>query len=111
MSAAIDRPRPNRGTPLFRPALAACVGIAIFVALLSVFASADEREESAMNPTNFQQMFEISRSEKKGLVLFVQGQTIPGLVTAYSDELVELRSQQYDRIVVRIERIDAMAHQ
>lgn len=61
--------------------------------------------------TSFQQMFDLSKSQNKGLVLFVQGQSIAGLVVAYSDEAVELRSQQYERIVVRVDRIDGLAHQ
>jgi len=64
-----------------------------------------------MAVSSFQQMFELSRSQNKGLTLFVQGQTIAGVVISFSDEAVEMRSQQYDRIVVRIDRIDGIAHQ
>jgi hypothetical protein len=50
-----------------------------------------------------------AQSEKKGVMLYVKGQTIPGAVVKVSDDTVELRSREYSRIVVRIESIDAAA--
>jgi len=62
-----------------------------------------------MIKTSFQEMFDHSKTANKGLALFVQGQTVAGLVTSYTDEAVEMRSREYARIVVRIDRIDAIA--
>lgn len=84
--------------------------LALTLPAASLIASATG-EETPMIPSSFEQMFESSRSDKKGLTLYVQGQTVAGVVTAFSDEVVEMRSQQYDRIVVRIDRIDAVARQ
>jgi hypothetical protein len=62
--------------------------------------------------TPFRAMFEASRNENRGVTLFVGGQTIPGLVVACgNDGVVELKSQNYARIVVAIDRIDAAAMQ
>ncbi len=58
-----------------------------------------------MNP--FQAIFEKSMTEKKGVNVHVNGQTIGMLVTKIGDGFVEGRSQQYSAIVIRTERIDA----
>ena len=46
---------------------------------------------------------------KKGVTLFVRGQTVAILVTAIGDHFVEGRNQQSSRVVVRIASIDAAA--
>ena len=51
-----------------------------------------------------------AQQEKKGVTLYVQGQTIGGgVVRIEPGQWVEMRSQQYGRIVVRLDRIDALA--
>ena len=55
------------------------------------------------------QLFEASLAEKKGLMLFVKGQSIAGAVVKIADDSVELRSREYSRIVVKIDSIDAVA--
>jgi len=55
------------------------------------------------------ELLEASQNEKKGLMLWVKGQTIPGIVVKIAADSVELRSREYSRIVVRIEAIDAAA--
>ena len=55
------------------------------------------------------ELFEISQNEKKGVMLYVKGQSIPGTVVKIAGETLELRNREYSRIVVRIECIDAAA--
>jgi hypothetical protein len=55
----------------------------------------------------FQQILEVSQNEKKGVMLYVKGHQIGGVVTKVSADSVEMRSREYSRIVVRIESIDA----
>lgn len=57
----------------------------------------------------FDQVLDISLKEKKGVVLYVKGQAIPGRVTKVDNENVELTSREFARIVVRRDRIDAVA--
>ncbi len=57
----------------------------------------------------YQQILEASQNEKKGVMLYVKGQSIPGIVVKISNDSVELRSREYSRIVVRLESIDAVA--
>jgi len=57
----------------------------------------------------FRSILEASQSEKKGLMLWVRGQSIAGLVVKIDAESVELRSREYGRIVVRLESLDAVA--
>ena len=58
---------------------------------------------------SFQELFEKSLAEKKGITLYVGGQAIGGAVTRIGADVVELRSQEFARIVVRIDRIDGVA--
>lgn len=46
---------------------------------------------------------------KKGVTLYLKGQSIPMLVTSIGNAQVEGRSQQFGRIVVKIDSIDAAA--
>lgn len=58
----------------------------------------------------YRELFEASQSEKRGLMIFIGGQTVAGLIVKIiGTEAVEMRSQQYSRIVVSIESIDAVA--
>ena len=57
----------------------------------------------------FQQILEASQNEKKGIMLYVKGHQIAGVVTKVSADSVELRSREYSRIVVRIDSVDAAA--
>jgi len=58
----------------------------------------------------FKDLIELSQNEKRGLTIFIKGQTIAGLVTkVIGTEAIEVRSQMYSRAVIRIESIDALA--
>lgn len=59
--------------------------------------------------TMFQEILEASQKEKKGVMLYVRGQSVSGIVVRISGDSVELRSREYSRIVVRLEAIDAAA--
>ena len=49
-------------------------------------------------------------ASKKGVTLYVNGEDIGGAITKIEPgQYVELRSQQYSRIVVRWDRIDGIA--
>ena len=61
-------------------------------------------------PQAFQELFDYSLKEKKGLTFFVQGQTIPGVVTKIlSEDAIEVRNQTSSRIIIRLDRIDAVS--
>ena len=58
----------------------------------------------------FKELFEISLNEKKGINVFIKGQTIGGAVTKINgSESIELRSQMYGKIIIKVESIDAVA--
>jgi hypothetical protein len=57
----------------------------------------------------FRNILEASMNEKKGLMLYVKGQAIPGIVVKVDAEMAELRSREYGRIVVKLESLDAVA--
>lgn len=58
----------------------------------------------------FDELFEQSRASKKGLTLYVDGQAIPGIVTrTIGTDAVELRNQEFPRLIVRRDQISAVA--
>ncbi|MCW5976568.1 MAG: hypothetical protein KIT09_00750 [Bryobacteraceae bacterium] len=57
----------------------------------------------------FQELFDVSTKEKKGLTFYIGGQTVPGLVVKmHGDEVVEVMNRTAPRILIRIDRIDAV---
>jgi len=60
-------------------------------------------------PGMYQQLFEASLNEKKGINVYLKGQSIPGVVTKIAADHIEMRSREYSRIIVKLEAIDAVA--
>jgi hypothetical protein len=56
-------------------------------------------------------MLEQSKSEKKGVTVFLPGQQIAIVVTAVQGEVVEGRNQEFSRIVIDADEILALAFQ
>ena len=78
--------------------------------LLALSSAAVFSQTGPAKPTQaFQELFDYSQKEKKGLTFFVQGQTIPGVVTKMvGDDAIEVRNQTSSRIIIRLDRIDAV---
>jgi len=58
----------------------------------------------------FLELFTMSQEEGKGLVFYAGGQTIPGVVTrVIGDDAVQVKNREHSRIVLRLDRIDAVA--
>ncbi len=75
-----------------------------FAALMAAPAMA-AKEETAM----FDELIKASMESKKGLTFYLDGQTIGGAVTKIGAGFVELRSQQYSRIVIKLDSVNAVA--
>ena len=57
-----------------------------------------------------EQALAAAQADKKGVTLYVQGQQIGGGVLRIEPgQWVEMRSQQYGKIIVRLDRIDGLA--
>ena len=58
----------------------------------------------------FKELIETSLKEKRGLTIFIKGQTIAGIVTQIIGlEAIELRNQTFSKIIIRLDAVDAMA--
>ena len=58
----------------------------------------------------YQELIEQSQKEKKGLTFFIKGQTVAGIVVKMiGGEAVEVRNQNYSRVVIRLDQVDAIA--
>lgn len=82
-------------------------------AIALFFAASSDSVFSQIEPTkaaqSFQELFDYSLKEKKGLTFYVQGQTIPGVVTKMiGEDAIEVRNQTSNRIIIRLDRIDAV---
>jgi len=71
----------------------------------------DGTAASAQSPAaqSFRELLDRSEKERKGLMFYVKGQTIPGIVIKISADTVEVRNQTYGRIIIRLDSIDAVA--
>ena len=58
----------------------------------------------------FKELIETSMKEKRGLTIFIKGQTIAGIVTQIIGlEAIEVRNQTFSKVIIRLDAIDAMA--
>ncbi len=58
----------------------------------------------------YQELIEQSQKEKKGLTFFIKGQTVAGIVVKIiGSEAVEVRNQNYSRVIIRLDQVDALA--
>jgi hypothetical protein len=58
----------------------------------------------------FKELLEMSLKEKKGLTFYVNGQTIAGGVIRFiGEDAVEVKNREFGRIIIRLDRIDAVA--
>jgi len=89
------------------------IAIAIIVALL-MFSGVRVQSVAAQDAKSlaqaYQELFERSAKEKKGLNIYVRGQTIGAVyVKMIGSDAVEVRNQSYGRIVIRLDSIDDVA--
>ena len=98
---------------LLSAALIATVLFSAAMLLLPALAQAPappEKPKATSLSQAYQELFDLSMKEKKGLTLYVGGQAIGGGVTrVIGNEAVEMKSQEFSKIVVRIDRIDGIA--
>lgn len=66
-------------------------------------------DQAGAPPETFKELLTASQVEKRGLTFYVKGVAIPALVTKFDDKIVEGRSQTFDKIVIRLDRVDAIA--
>ena len=77
---------------------------------LAVLAALAAPASSVAKESNmFQELLEMSQKDKKGVMIYVKGQSIAGVVVKITGDVIELRSREYSRIMVRVESIDAVA--
>jgi hypothetical protein len=61
-------------------------------------------------PASFAELLKLSQEQKKGLTFYVHGQTLGGLVVkAAGDGTVEVRNQEFGRILIKLEDVSAIA--
>lgn len=79
-------------------------------AALAVLCALPMASQATGGAKAIEQALAAAQESKKGVMLYVGGQAIGGAVVKLeAGQWVELRSQQYSRIVIRIDRIDGIA--
>jgi len=85
-----------------RPLRHLCAAVALVLACGA--AGANEMAQA------IEQALKAAQQDKRGITLYVNGQAIAGAVTRLEPgQWVELKNQTASRIVVRVDRIDAVA--
>ena len=77
------------------------------LAVAASLTSLHSNSASAAPMNAIEQSLENSRTNKRGVTVYVGSASVAMVVTEIADGFVIGRSQQYDRIVVRLDRIDA----
>ena len=78
--------------------------------LCGALASAARAEVPANVLQAYQELFAQSQRERRGLMFIIKGQTIGGaVVRVIGNDAVEVRNQQYSRIIIRLDSIDAVS--
>lgn len=99
----------QRSAPGLLPSLAAALALAASCAEHAA-ATPTPAEQAADARQGVEQALASAQQDKRGLVLYVAGQVIAGAVVRIEPgQWVELRNQQHSRILVRLDRIDAVA--
>jgi hypothetical protein len=86
---------------IVRRSLAACAMSLCLVLPASSSMAADAQA--------FKELLEMSQKEKKGLTFYVNGQVIAGGVMRITEDAVEIKNREFGRIIIRLDRIDAVA--
>lgn len=77
---------------------------------VALTAGAARVEAQTKGGNMYRELFEASLKDKKGLTIYVNGQSIPGVVTRMiGDDAVEVRNREVSRAIIRIDRIDAVS--
>lgn len=65
---------------------------------------------AALAPAAVEEVLNISLTQKKGMTIYIGGQVINGIFVKRLDaNTIEVRNQTFGRIIIRVDRIDAIA--
>ncbi len=81
----------------------------VLIAALLTVASVPLHAAESLFSQSIRELLDRSEKERKGLMFYVKGQTIPGVVVKVGADAVEVRNQTYGRIIIRLDSIDAVA--
>lgn len=82
----------------------------VLCAVLVLVSGAAHADGGGRVPAAYHELLQQSLNEKFGLSFYVKGQVIPGVVTRIGDDgTIEARNQTHERIVIRLDRVDALA--
>ena len=83
----------------------------LFALVLGCGQSLAAEARSSETPDAYLVLLKESLDKKFGLTFYVNGATVPGVVTRIGDDgYVEVRNQEHGRIIIRMDRVDAVAH-
>jgi hypothetical protein len=82
-------------------------GFLLAIVLTGINVTAASPQSAAVQ--SFRELLDRSEKERKGLMFYIKGQTISGIVVKVGADTVEVRNQTYGRIIIRLDSIDALA--
>ncbi len=82
----------------------------MFVLVVGCGLSLAAEARGSKTPDAYQELLKESLEKKFGLTFYLNGATVPGVVTRIGDDgYVEVRNQEHGRIIIRMDRVDAVA--
>jgi len=98
----------HRYSPVRR--VARLVALAATLAIGTAALPASAQSAGALNAAAVEEILNTSLTQKKGMSIYMGGQTINCVFVKRIDgNTIEVRNQQFGRIILRIDRIDAIA--
>lgn len=77
--------------------------------LAAIMATPAQAQTKPEDKKMYDDILKAAMEAKRGVTFYVQGQTIGGGVTKIGDGWVEVRNQTHSRVVIRLDRVDAIA--
>ena len=82
-----------------------------FIALVMAVSTPAAAGGGSKAIAQYKTLLQESLTQKFGVIFYLHGQTVAGVVTKITDEnVVEVRNQEHDRVIIRLDAIDAIAH-
>lgn len=81
----------------------------LILAIFLLAAPAARAASATAEPATFRSIFEQSIREKRPLTIRVRGQAVSGIAVKVLETAVEVRKPDHARVLIRLDRIEAVA--
>jgi hypothetical protein len=94
--------------PIIRACAISLLGALLLCAAIGAHAESTEPATADLFEREALKLLKASHANKRGVVLHVNGEEIAGLVKAIGPDVVVMSSREFETVIVRREKIDAI---